>query len=492
MGIVLKQSSRNTIIIYAAFFFGGINALFLYTRFLKEEYYGLVTYLLSMANLLMPLTAFGVQYTIVKFYSSYTSKIQRDRFLSTALFVPLFIATPIAFFGNLFYNEIATYLSKKNAIIRDYTFIIYLVAVTTAYFEIFYSWSKVQLKSVFGNVLKELYNRIAVMILLFLVFYKVINQVAFIYCLTAAYFLRMFIMMLYAFKLYRPKFSFSFPDNYKELISYSIYIILAGSAGAILLDIDKVMIPAKKAIEYTAYYSVAVYIGSVIEAPGRAMSHILQPLTAKALNENNMPEVANLYKRSSINLILVCGFIFLLINANVIELYKILPEKYSGGILIVLVISLAKLYSMFLGNNGAIVSNSKYYKILLPYGIAMALSVYFLNAWLIDEMGIYGAALSTLIVITFFNTLKMWYVYHKFRMTPFTSKTMILIFIIAILYLIFYFINFGFHPILNMLLKGMLITGIYLILVVQLKISNDMNVFLRKLFRFNSFTKNNQ
>ncbi|MDT7833347.1 oligosaccharide flippase family protein [Flavobacteriaceae bacterium S356] len=489
MGIVLKQSFRNTIIIYTAFVVGGINALFLYTRFLKEEYYGLVTYLLSTANLLMPLTAFGIQYTIVKFYTSYTIKKERDRFLSAALLIPLLIAIPIAFFGNLFYHEIASYLSEENAIIKDYTYIIYLVAIATAYFEIFYAWSKVLLKSVFGNVLKELYNRVVVMMLLFLVFFDVISKPEFIYYLTGAYFIRALIMMIYALKLYRPKFTFSVPENYIEVLKYSGYIILAGSAGAILLDIDKVMIPAKKAIEYTAYYSVGVYIGSVIEAPGRAMAQILQPLTAKALNEGNNTEVNSLYKKSSINLLLISGLIFLLINLNIIELYKMIPEKYSGGVLVVLMISFAKLYIMSLGSNGAIISNSKYYKILLPYGIAMALSVYFLNHWLIDLIGINGAALSTLIVILFFNTLKIWYVKHKFNMLPFTSKTFVLIFVIATLYAIFYFLNFHFHPIINIVLKSVLIIVIYLFVVSKLKISEDVNQLLKKL---NHFKKGNR
>lgn len=483
MGIVLRQSFKNTLIIYTAFIFGGINALFLYTNFLKKEYYGLVTYLLSTANLLMPLTAFGIQYTIVKFYSAYQSKIEKDKFLSSALIVPLFIAIPIAFFGNLFYTEVSDYLSQENPFIKDYTYIIYLVAVATAYFEIFYSWSRVQLQSVFGNMLKELYNRVAVMILLFLVYFDVITKPEFVYYLTASYFLRTVLIMIYALKLYRPKFSFSLPKNYAELLKYSGYIILAGSAGAILLDIDKVMITTKKAIEYTAYYSVGVYIGSVIEAPGRAMAQILQPLTAKALNENNVKEVAKLYTSSSINLLLVCGLIFLLINLNILELYKMLPEKYSGGVLVVLMISVAKLYTMFLGNNGAIISNSKYYKILLPYGIVMALSVYFLNRWLIDLIGIDGAALSTLIVILIFNTVKIWYVRHKFHISPVTSKTVILVLVIVLLYGVFYFVNFNFHPVVNILLKSILIIAAYLIIVFKLNVSDEINFQLHKLFR---------
>lgn len=478
MGIVLKQSFKNTVVIFAAFAIGGVNALFLYTRFLTDEYYGLVTYLLATANLLMPLTAFGVHYSIVKFYSSYTSKKEKDKFLSASLLLPLFIALPFGFIGTFFYEQIGIYISQKNEIIKDFTWVIYLVAIATAYFEVFYAWAKVHMQSVFGNVLKELFSRVAVFILLLLVYADVIMQAEFMYYLTAAYFVRTFLMMGYAFSLYRPTFTFQFPENYKAVFKYAFYIILAGSAGAILLDIDKVMLPQKEVIELAAYYAVAVYIAAVIEAPGRAMSQIVQPLTAKALNENNMAEISSLYKRTSINLVLICGLLFLLVNLNIDQLYLLIDDKYSGGVYVVLMISIAKLYTLFLGNNGAIISNSKYYKILLPYAVVMAVSVYFLNDWLIDVYGMNGAALSTLVVILIFNTLKLWYVKKKFNLLPFTNKTGLLLLIIAGFYGAFYFWNFGFHPVVNILLKSTLIAIAYLWLVWKMKISKEINKIL--------------
>lgn len=482
MGIVFKQSLRNTIIIYAAFAVGGINALFLYTRFLQEEYYGLVTFLLSTANLLMPITAFGVQYTIVKFFSSYAKKVDKDKFLSLALVLPLVIAIPLGFLGTVFYEQISAFLSIKNPIIKEYTYIIYLIAIATAYFEIFYSWSKVQLQSVFGNVLRELWNRSVVMLLLFAVYFEWISKADFIYYLTLSYFLRTIVMMLYAFQQYMPKFTLQLPENYIEILKYSGHIILAGSASAILLDIDKYMIPQKKAIEMVAYYSVGVYIGTVIEAPGRAMAQILQPLTSKAINEDKKDEIAALYKKSSINLLLVCGLFFLLINLNITELYKLLPDKYAGGIWVVLMISTAKLYTMAMGNNGAIISNSKYYRILLPYGFTMAVMVYLLNKWFIDWLGIDGAALSTLLVVFFFNTLKIIYVKAKFKMHPFTKNSIKLLLILLVLFGVFSFWNFNFHPLINIALKGILIVGVYLFLILQLNISNEISSVLKKLF----------
>ena len=483
MGIVLKQSFINTLIVYLAFAIGGVNVLFLYTSFLDGEYYGLVTFLLSAANLLMPITAFGVQYTIVKFYSSYESKIERDKFLNLALILPLLIAIPLGFLGNVFYEQISLLLSEKNAVIKDYTYIIYLVAIATAYFEVFYAWSKVQLRSVFGNFIKEMYNRLAVMALLFCVYFEFITEVEFIYYLTGAYFLRLLIMMLYAFKLYLPKITFSLPSNYKEIFKYSLYIILAGSAGAILLDIDKVMIPSKEEIALAAYYSVAVFIGTAIEAPGRAMLQILQPLTSKAINENNFTEINKLYKQSSINLLLVCGLFFLLVNLNIQELFKLLPQEYSGGKWVVLMISGAKLYKMYLGINGEIIMNSKHYKMLLPLAIGMALSVILLNYWLIDLYSTDGAAISTLVVILFFSTIKLWYVKRKFSITPYSKKTGQLIVLILLVFVSFYFWNFQFHPIVNIILKTVLISVIYLFTVIKLEISLDINKLLSRLIK---------
>ena len=485
MGIIFKQSFKNSLIIYLSFLIGGINTLYFYPDFLQKEYYGLVIYLLSASNLIMPVTALGVHFTIVKFYSSYKSKEQRDRFLSVILFFPLIIAIPLGYFWDHIHHWILSNLTEENQIYADYTLVIYIVAVCCAYFEVFYSWAKVQMQSVFGNILKEFWNRATAMILLFTLVLGWIDRSEFIYYYTGAYVLRTLVMMVYAFYLYLPKFQLKLPDNFVEIFRYSMYIILAGSAGAIILDIDKVMIPGKETIDAAAYYAVAVFIGSFIEAPSRAMRQILQPITSKTLNKNDHEEVASLYKRSSINLLLIGGFFYVLINCSVTELFKIMPAGYEGGELVVLLISSLKLYHMVLGNNGDIISNSKYYRITLPLGLGMALSVYFLNKLFYFKLG-YGTdglALATFLTIFFFNTIKLWFVHYRFKMNPFTSKTALMLFIIIVLFFAFYFWNFNFHPLVNMILKSALIVVIYLFASFKLNISNDINKMVSKVLK---------
>ena len=109
-----------------------------------------------------------------------------------------------------------------------------------------------------------------------------------------------------------------------------------------LIDIDKFMIPQKEAISQTAFYAVAVFIATVVEIPGRAMFQIINPLVAKALNENNIKELSNLYSKSSINLLIVAGLFFLLININIEPFYNLMSNpSYGDAIWVVLMISLS-------------------------------------------------------------------------------------------------------------------------------------------------------
>lgn len=484
MGIVFKQSFKNTLIIYLAFVVGGANTIILYPRILEGEFYGVVVFLLSASNVIMPLTAIGVQHSIVKFFSSYDVKEEKDRFLSTIIFLPLFIAIPIGFLVSQLYEQIGNHISEENPILKDYTFVIFVVAFACAYFEVFYSWVKVQMQSVFGNVLKEFWNRAVVLTLLLAVLFDFLTKPQFIYFLTGAYVLRALVMMIYAFWQYFPKFTLQLPKNFKEVVRYSLYMVLAGSAGAILLDIDKVMIPGKEDVKLAAYYAVAVFIGSVIEAPGRAMGQILQPLTSKTLNENNTKEVENLYKKSSTNLFLISGLFFLLVNCGIHELFKLMPDKgYAGGELVVLMISGAKMFTMFLGNNGAIINNSSFYRISLPINVGMAVSVYFLNVWLFEVFGTDGLALATLMVIFIFNSIKLIIVKSKLNMSPITDKTFKIFSLITVLFFGFYFWDFSFHPLVNIVLKSAIIFVLFAVVAVKLKLSPEINKLISRFIK---------
>ena len=482
MGIVVNQSYKNIIIISIALVIGGVNTLYFYPVFLKAEYYGLVVFLLATSNLLQPLISFGSQHTIIKYFSSYNSAKEKDIFMSSIIFLPIMTIIPICYLVIQFHDIIASFLSLKNPIIESYVWVIFLVAFATSYFEVFYSWARVQLKSVFGNFLKEIYPRVSIFILLLLVFFDIISKENFVWYLTGFYYLRLLIMIAYSLKLYTPNFYFKLPVNTKQILSYSIYIFLAGSAASILIDIDKFMIPQKEAISQTAFYAVAVFIATVVEIPGRALFQIVNPLVAKALNTNNFTELKMLYKESSLNLLIISGLFFLLINLNIVPFYELMDNpSYGTAVWVVLMISLSKLILMSFGCGPAILATSKFYKITLPFSIGMALSVYFLNDYLIDLMGINGAALSTLIVVAVFTFLKIIYLKSKLNLSPYSFNSVKTLFIIGSLFLIFENISFPFKGISLIIINSLIIGLVYTLVVYYSNLSGTLNKFLRNL-----------
>jgi O-antigen/teichoic acid export membrane protein len=475
MGIVINQSIKNTIITYFGFGIGAINALFLFTIFLGKLHYGIVVFVISAANIMTPLISFGVQNTLIRFYSKYNSESERDNFLSLMLLLPLIVILPTIVLLYFFYPQITFFILNENPNVAPFLWLIPLIGIFMGYFEIFYAWVKVHFQSVFGNFLGEVGTRVIVLFLLFLVSQNWLHKDTFVYSIAAVYGFQCFAMMVYAMRVKFPVFKFQLPKNTNEIFSYSFFIIASGTVSVMLFDFDKVIIPVYQNISNNAFYSVAVFIAMVIAVPSRAMMQIIYPVTAQLLNENKFEELNQLYKKSAINLQVFGGLIMLCIFLNCKELYQLIPKEYSGGIAVVFLIGLSKFYDLILGNNAAIILNTKYYRWFLFFGIVLVTLMIGLYVILIPIYGIVGAALATLIAIIIYNTIKVIFVYWKLNLTPFTIKTVYSFGIIILIFLMFYFWDFTFHPIINIFLKSILVLFTYSFLNYKLRISIEMN-----------------
>ena len=480
MGVVVSQSFKNIISTYLGFFIGAINTLFLYTEFLSDEYYGMVGYMLSLAFVIMPLMAFGTHNTLVKFYSTFKSRVSINSFLTLMLVLPLCIIIPLILITYLSHDTITGFLSKKNDIIKGYLWHTVIIAIALAYFEVFFAWAKVQMQTVFGNFMKEVFHRVGAMILLFLLHFEVITLEQFMAGLVVVYVLRMLVMNIYAFSVKLPVIIFKRVPDLKNILKYSFLIIIAGSIATIILDVDKVMLGHYIDIKEIAYYNVAIFIATVIAVPQRAMHQILMPLSAKYLNEKDFDSLEDLYKRSSLNLFIVGGLIFLLIVLNINQLYFIIPEEFRGGLLVVFMISFTKLYDNALGSNNAILFNSDYYRIVLVLGVFLVILMVLLNIIFIPVLGINGAGIATFIAVFLYNSIKLFFVYKKFKMVPFTKSTLKIGVLLIASVLLFYFWEFPFHPITNIGLKSVLITAIYVFVVYRFNFSEDISILIKK------------
>jgi len=481
MGIVVRQSFLNLISIGIAFLIGAVNTLYLYPTFLGSKFQGLVIALLAISNLIQPFISFGTQHAVIRYYSKYTRKSDKDGLLTISILIPLIIVLlfiPVFF---AYYDDIRQYLFQSDQSLSKYSYVILFIAISTSFFEVFYSWLRVKLKSVFGNFLKELYPRLLIALLLIIYSIGLLNFENFILFLIYGYYLRLLIVIIYSFYVNKPKLNLNFKNDFNEIFKYCLLIFLSGAASSIILDIDKSMLSSILTVENVAYYSVAVFIAAVIEIPGRAMFQILSPVVASAINKNQMKKLEDLLKKSSTNLVLVASLFFLLINLNIDDFYSMLNQDgYSIGIPIVIIVSFGKLYSMSIGCINNIISNSKYYYYTFWFSLFSSVLAVILNIYLITEFGVIGAAYATLIVLAIMNSLKIYLVKVKFKIHPYSRDTIKIIILSLLTYFIFSNLKLGFQPVINIIVKSSLVLIIYTLSAYIFKLSDDVNIFIDK------------
>jgi len=483
MGIVQNQSIKNTIITFLGFGIGAINALFLYTHFLGKLHYGIVATVLSGANIMMPLMAFGAQNTLIRFFSSYKNQKERDEFLTFMLVMPFVLIIPLSLGFYFFYDEISHTWIQENPTLKPFFWLIPLIGLFMAYTEVFYAWAKVHMKSVTATFIYEVLMRLIIMALLIGLHFNWMSKDAFVYCVAATYSAQLIGMKLYAISIKMPVLRFVVPNNIKEIIQYSSFIIVSGGIAVMLVDFDKVMIARYLPVSENALYSVAIFISTVIAVPSRAMTQIVAPITARLMTEKKHDELNDLYKKSAINLQVTGGFIMILIFVNINEMYKLIPQDYSGGVMAVFLIGLSKFYDVLLGNNNSIIVNTKYYRTVVLFGIFTVVLMIILNMIFIPIYGIEGSALATLLTVAIYNTIKLLFVVKKMDLFPFTNKTLQSFGILAVCFLMFYFWDFPFHAIINIGLKSILVGSLYLYLNYRFHISEEVNSVIQNVLK---------
>ena len=301
--------------------------------------------------------------------------------------------------------------------------------------------------------------------------------------LLVGYYLRLAIIMGYSLWLYRPQLYFEWPENTRQLITYSSLIFLSAFGASVIIDIDASMLGKLVEDKYVAYYRVAIFIAAIIEAPRRALTQIISPLVAEALNKNKSEELNGLLKKSSTNLLLVAGLFFVLINANIQDLYAFIyvlngKAGFALAIPVVLYISVTKLFTALTGCTDNIITNSRYYYAVPFLSMGSAIAVVYLNLHFIEQLGFIGAAIATLLVIISFNVIKMGLVAKWYGITPWSKNTFYLLLLIGGTYFAFLPLALPFPAFVNLVVKSSLITAVYLAACLQFNLSPAVNDFV--------------
>ena len=482
MGIVINQSIKNSLSFYFGMFLGAISTVFVYPNVFNDQpdHWGLIQLIVAYSFIISTFSNFGVPKTFIRFFPiiENKSKFYFFSFLLITIGYLLFLILAL-FFEDWFFKFISA-----SPLLIDKFYLIYFMVLIISVYELFVSISRSNLNSTLPTFLNEAFLKSYSLIVLILHGLKILNFDQFLFFYVGGYLMKLIIIFISQFNTESINLIFSLRGiKITELIQFGLFVIVGGASAMLVSRLDMVMIGKFMGLKHVAFYSVAFYVGNAIRVPGRAVVAISAPIVSKAWKNNDLKLIKDIYYKSSINQLIIGGIFFVCVWLSVDDIFSLLPEKFSGGRLVVFFIGLSQLFNVAMGVNGAIILNSKYYRFDL-YANLFLLAVTFLSNYLfipdssplkeLGIVGINGAAFATALSIFLFNFIKFVFIYVKVKLHPFDIKTLYSILLLLFVYYVVDSLSLDLNPYLNILLNSSISLIIFVPILLYTKLSLEL------------------
>lgn len=491
MGIVIRQSIYSTIISYLGVIIGYINLLYLYPKFLSLEQIGLFRTIQDAAILLAPFAQFGLTQSIFRFYPQFV----KDKSTSHT-FITLMLLMAVAGFAiffvifKIFETPLLSYFEDNAKEIIQYASWVIWLTLLLVMISVLEAFSRSLLKTIVPNLLREIVARLLLSILIFLYFSGVLTFDQFIIGSVVTYLICLILLISYLWQQGEISIQTDFKsldsNKFTELIKYSL-LSFAGMAGMILIGkVDSIMVSALLGTASNAIYTTAFYMATVIEIPKRALSQITMPLISKAFEQNEVKEVASLYRKTSINQLIIGSLLLIGVWINLDNIFDLMPngKNFELGKWVVIIVGFGKLIDMLFGPSSEIIVLSKYYRFNIILIILLAAMVIISNNILIPRYGIEGAAWGSAFALITFNAIKFIFIYIKFGIQPFEWATIKVLTIAGITLLINTVIFKADNTFVDIMARSAAVTLIFSSLILWSRASSDANGIFNSMMRF--------
>ena len=484
MGIIIRQSLKYSIVNYAAVLIGVFSTVFIYP--LNKQVYGLYRFLIDTSNLLVPIVLIGTPALSVKFFPVFKGvKHKEGEFIVHLFWISTigFCLTILSLY--IFRDPVLSFYGKKaESYYLDYIWFIIPLLFANSFFtltkQITTNYSRIVWPSIFESLIKIVFP------VFFMLYYWHYISLDWVIRGVAIFLLMvMFMALWYLARISSVKFRIPVTKSWdiekKEFYKYAAYFTI-GSAGSIIATrIDTFMVGSMIDLNRTGIYSIAALIAVNIGIPVNAITAISSPIISKAVTSNDWNEVENIYKKSSITLLMSGCFLFLLVWTNIDDLFGLMPDnnEMSANKLIVLLLSIAKLFDMATGVNDSITAYSGHYKVNFYSILLLAVMNIAGNLILIPKFGILGAAISPMIASIVYNLVKLGYIKWAFNILPFTKNTLKLLIISFLIYGVLVVLPFSAHNFINLVTRSIVLSILFVPAIYFLNISEDVNNLIK-------------
>ncbi len=484
MGIVQRQGFQNTLLSYSGILLGYINKFVLFTHILKLEKMGLAEILLSAAVVFAELARMGSYVMLLRFFPYYAERKDKAAFtFVTTILLPLFgcILFTLLFF--LFKNPILDVFSEKCTLFPDYYLYFLPIGYGLTFLGVFTNYAQSNMKSVVPTAILEVGNRLFHTVAVLLLWVNIIDFSGFLKIFSGGYLIAFGVMVGYLIWLKRYPISVDFrilkTRLMKITLAYGLYNYFSRSAVIIMEQTGVLQVGALMGETNAAIYQIAYFLSQLVYTPARSMYSVVGPIVAKHIHKKNFEELKSIYVKSSLNGYIAGLFVFIVIQTNLKDLLLLLKLEISDASAVFFFVGLARLIDVANGVNYTIVIYSKHYKASLWGSIALLLLTITLNNLLIPIWGAVGAGIASGVALLLFNAFNSFIVWKHFRILPYTLSHLIVTGITMLLLFILLYIPFPFHPIVAMLLRGMLTLVLFVAGVYYTNLSEDMNHVIR-------------
>lgn len=257
-----------------------------------------------------------------------------------------------------------------------------------------------------------------------------------------------------------------------------VFAGIAISTTASLLD--SVTISSKIGQAALGIYAFSTYISNIVQVPQRSIMAISIPVLSEAWREKKIETIKRIYERSSINLLLISLFLL----GNIWLCYEDgintlgLNPVFLQGKYVVLFFGLKLVVDMGTGVNGQIIGTSNFWRFEFLTGLILLLLIAPLNYYLISNIGIVGAGVSNLIAYSVYNIIRLLFLWYKFKMQPFSFKTVWALILAPAAYLATYLLLQQFHGWTGIICKGLLYSSLFIAAVWYFDITPDAQPLL--------------
>jgi O-antigen/teichoic acid export membrane protein len=486
MGHIRRLSIFSSLVIYLGFVIGAFN-MYLFVKegnFTPQEY-GLTRLFNDIGIIFFSFAMLGVQSYIFKFqpfYKQNLSKKENDQpALSFVIATIGFILVVIAaiFFEPLFIQK----FSKKSSLLITYYFWMLPFTFGILYFTLLESFAWFHQKSILTNFLKEIGIRLIQSVLILLYLFHALSFDLFIKLFSLTYIV--IAIILFAYMIYTKKIEFNFRLSrvtkkfYKKIASLMSLVYFSLIVSTISLYIDTLIIGSisERGLIDVGIFTLASFIATTIQVPQRGIISAVIPVLSNSWKSKDYKEISRLYSRTSINLLLVALFIFFLIWMNINDAFAVLQidSNYELGKNVVLILGISKIIDAGTGVNSQIIATSNYWKFETMSGILLIAISIPLNYFLVKAYGINGAAISNLIAFIIYNIVRLYFIWHKFKMQPFTGKTLLALVVPSTIYLLCYFAFNQFSGWGAIFIRSAVFSGLFVASLFYFKMTPDVH-----------------